>query len=95
METDTEEPPHLFLCLISMEVMDDPVTVSTGVTYDRRSIERWLLEYGGATCPATMQPLASLDLTPNHTLKRVIDSWLDRGSSTSSHELATPLARRV
>ncbi|KAL6634940.1 hypothetical protein ACP70R_027611 [Stipagrostis hirtigluma subsp. patula] len=111
MDMDMEEPPHLFLCPISMELMDDPVTVSTGVTYDRRSIERWLFEYGRTTCPATMQPLASHDLTPNHTLKRVIDSWLDQGSpsastsassspSTSSlsspaHELATPLSRML
>lgn len=104
-----EEPPHLFLCPISMELMDDPVTVSTGVTYDRRSIERWIFGCGRATCPATMQPLANLELTPNHTLKRVIGSWLDdRGGSPSTsassspstsslsspaHELATPLSR--
>ncbi|KAF8671994.1 hypothetical protein HU200_049814 [Digitaria exilis] len=86
-----EESPHLFLCPISMELMDDPVTVSTGVTYDRRSIEQWIFGYGRATCPATMQPLANLDLTPNHTLKRVIDSWLDRGSpSTSSSSSSSP-----
>ncbi|XP_062217532.1 E3 ubiquitin-protein ligase PUB23-like [Phragmites australis] len=100
-----EEPSHLFLCPISMELMDDPVTVSTGVTYDRRSIERWIFAYGRATCPATMQSLANLDLTPNHTLKRVIDSWLDRATpstspSTSSlsspaHELATPQSRML
>ncbi|CAD6242904.1 unnamed protein product [Miscanthus lutarioriparius] len=104
-----EEPPHLFLCPISMELMDDPVTVSTGVTYDRRSIERWIFGCGRATCPATMQPLANLELTPNHTLKRVIGSWLDdRGGSPSTsassspstsslsspaHELAAPLSR--
>jgi hypothetical protein len=102
-----EEPPHLFLCPISMELMDDPVTVSTGVTYDRRSIERWIFGCGRTTCPATMQSLANLDLTPNHTLKRVIGSWLDRGSPSTSasaspsasslsspaHELATPLSR--
>ncbi|TVU03896.1 hypothetical protein EJB05_50544, partial [Eragrostis curvula] len=79
-----EEPPQLFLCPISMELMKDPVTVSTGVTYDRRSIERWFFKYGKTTCPATMQRLASFDLTPNHTLKRVISSWLDRASSSSS-----------
>ncbi|KAF8776077.1 hypothetical protein HU200_003905 [Digitaria exilis] len=88
---EMEESPHLFLCPISMELMDDPVTVSTGVTYDRRSIEQWIFGYGRATCPATMQPLANLDLTPNHTLKRVIDSWLDRGSpSTSSSSSSSP-----
>ncbi|KAF7085352.1 hypothetical protein CFC21_088791 [Triticum aestivum] len=110
MDMDMEEPPHLFLCPISMELMEEPVTVSTGVTYDRRSIERWLFSYGRTTCPATMQPLANLDLTPNHTLARVISSWLDRGSSSSSssssspstsslsspvHELGTPLTRML
>uniref|UniRef100_A0A0D9YWP8 U-box domain-containing protein n=1 Tax=Oryza glumipatula TaxID=40148 RepID=A0A0D9YWP8_9ORYZ len=100
-----DEPPQLFLCPISMELMEDPVTVSTGVTYDRRSIEEWLFVYGRTTCPATMQPLSNFDLTPNHTLKRVISSWLDRGSSSSSpststlsspiHELATPLSRAL
>ncbi|KAJ1272525.1 hypothetical protein BS78_06G208300 [Paspalum vaginatum] len=79
-----EDPPELFLCPISMELMADPVTVSTGVTYDRRSIERWFFKYGKTTCPATMQRLSSFDLTPNHTLKRVITSWLDRASSSSS-----------
>uniref|UniRef100_A0A0D3GC55 U-box domain-containing protein n=1 Tax=Oryza barthii TaxID=65489 RepID=A0A0D3GC55_9ORYZ len=33
-----------FLCSISMELMEDPVTVATGVTYDRRSIERWFFK---------------------------------------------------
>ncbi|CAL4884755.1 unnamed protein product [Urochloa decumbens] len=81
---EEEEPPQLFLCPISMELMEDPVTVSTGVTYDRRSIQQWVFGHGRATCPATMQPLANLDLTPNHTLKRVIASWLDRGSPSTS-----------
>ncbi|KQK00835.1 E3 ubiquitin-protein ligase PUB23 [Brachypodium distachyon] len=84
MEMEMEEPPQLFLCPISMQLMEDPVTVSTGVTYDRRSIEQWLFAYGRTTCPATMQPLANLDLTPNHTLTRVISSWLRRSPSSSS-----------
>ncbi|CAL5054937.1 unnamed protein product [Urochloa decumbens] len=88
---EEEEPPQLFLCPISMELMEDPVTVSTGVTYDRRSIEQWVFGYGRPTCPATMQPLANLDLTPNHTLKRVIASWLDRDSpSTSTSASSSP-----
>ena len=85
------EVPSYFLCPISMELMEDPVTVATGVTYDRRSIERWLFSYGRTTCPATMQPLANLDLTPNHTLARVISSWLDRGSSSSSAHSCLPI----
>ena len=88
-----EEPPQLFLCPISMELMEDPVTVSTGVTYDRRSIERWFFKYGKTTCPATMQRLSSVDLTPNHTLKSVISSWLERASSSSSS--STPLCKKL
>ncbi|CAO1939590.1 unnamed protein product [Urochloa humidicola] len=88
MEVEEEEPPQLFLCPISMELMEDPVTVSTGVTYDRRSIQQWLFRYGRPTCPATMLPLANLHLTPNHTLSRVIASWLElhhhRGSPPSA-----------
>ncbi|EMS52847.1 E3 ubiquitin-protein ligase PUB22 [Triticum urartu] len=87
----TEESPQLFLCPISMELMEDPVTVSTGVTYDRRSIERWFFKYGKTTCPATMQRVASFDLTPNHTLKRVIASWQDRASTSSSSSPADAL----
>ncbi|XP_006652717.2 E3 ubiquitin-protein ligase PUB23-like [Oryza brachyantha] len=84
------DPPPLFLCPISMELMEDPVTVATGVTYDRRSIERWFFKYGKTTCPATMQRLSSFDLTPNHTLKRVISSWLDRASSSSTADAPAP-----
>ncbi|OEL36432.1 E3 ubiquitin-protein ligase PUB23 [Dichanthelium oligosanthes] len=54
--------------------MQDPVTAPTGISYDRRAIERWLAA-GHATCPVTGQPLALADLTPNHTLRRLIQSW--------------------
>jgi len=35
--------------------------------------EPWL-EAGNHTCPATMQTLASLELVPNHTLRRLIQN---------------------
>ncbi|KAJ7531299.1 hypothetical protein O6H91_14G039500 [Diphasiastrum complanatum] len=54
--------------------MKDPVSLASGVTYDRASIERWL-EAGHNTCPATMQILSNKDLTPNHTLRRLIQAW--------------------
>ena len=49
-----------------MELMKDPVTVSTGITYDRESIEHWVYTCKKKTCPATMQELQNLELTPNH-----------------------------
>ncbi|XP_071739937.1 E3 ubiquitin-protein ligase PUB23-like [Rutidosis leptorrhynchoides] len=74
MEIKTEVPSH-FLCPISMQIMNDPVTIPTGITYDRDSIERWLFVCKGTTCPVTNQPLSDPDLTPNHTLHRLIQSW--------------------
>ncbi|KAG8070935.1 hypothetical protein GUJ93_ZPchr0006g43175 [Zizania palustris] len=72
-----EVPPY-FLCPISLEIMRDPVTLSTGITYDRRSIEQWLFADGGkGTCPVTRQQLAPAEreATPNHTLRRLIQAW--------------------
>ncbi|CAN4114520.1 unnamed protein product [Withania somnifera] len=56
--------------------MKSPVSLCTGVTYDRCSIQRWL-DSGNSTCPATMQVLQSKDLVPNHTLQRLIQIWSD------------------
>lgn len=63
--------------------MKDPVTVATGVSYDRKNIERWFLTYKKSTCPATMQWIDTLEMTPNHTLKRLIAAWRDGERSRS------------
>ncbi|EMS60458.1 Retrovirus-related Pol polyprotein from transposon TNT 1-94 [Triticum urartu] len=65
---------HHFVCPISLQPMQDPVTAPTGISYDRRAIERWLAN-GHATCPVTGRQLSLTDLTPNHTLRRLILSW--------------------
>ncbi|GMI84937.1 plant U-box 23 [Hibiscus trionum] len=70
----TDCPPD-FRCPISREIMKDPVTIITGVSYERKNIEKWFNAYNKKTCPATMQPLHNFDLTPNHTLKRLILAW--------------------
>lgn len=70
------EIPCYFICPISMQLMKDPVTVSTGITYDRENIEKWLFSCKNTACPVTKQPLTtSDDLTPNHTLRRLIQAW--------------------
>nr|XP_043607591.1 U-box domain-containing protein 28 [Erigeron canadensis] len=68
--------PSFFKCPISMDVMTSPVSLSTGVTYDRTSIQKWL-DSGHNTCPATMQVLQSTDVVPNLTLRRLIRVWSD------------------
>lgn len=80
-----------------MELMEDPVTVATGVTYDRKSIERWLFVYKKGTCPATMQLLEMTDLTPNKLLKHMIDEWQRNiaSPSTSSAVASAPMLSEI
>ncbi|CAA6668373.1 unnamed protein product [Spirodela intermedia] len=47
--------PWHFRCPISLELMRDPVTVATGQTYDRMSIESWIAA-GNSTCPRIPTP---------------------------------------
>ncbi|XP_044469313.1 U-box domain-containing protein 27-like [Mangifera indica] len=68
--------PSFFRCPISLDVMKSPVSLCTGVTYDRASIQRWL-DSGNNTCPATMQVLHSKEFVPNRTLQRLIQIWSD------------------
>ncbi|KAL6614111.1 hypothetical protein ACP70R_036381 [Stipagrostis hirtigluma subsp. patula] len=76
MATAPAEVPSHFLCPISLQLMRDPVTLPTGISYDRAAISRWLAA-AGRTCPVTRLPLApEPQLTPNHTLRRLIHSWL-------------------
>ncbi|KAK7399377.1 hypothetical protein VNO78_10559 [Psophocarpus tetragonolobus] len=70
--------PFLFRCPISLDLLEDPVTLCTGQTYDRSNIEKWLAA-GNLTCPVTMQKLHDPSIVPNHTLRHLIDQWLQLG----------------
>ncbi|KAJ4965749.1 hypothetical protein NE237_017598 [Protea cynaroides] len=70
--------PHLFRCPITLDLFTDPVTLCTGQTYDRSSIEKWLAA-GNLTCPVTMQKLHDPSMVPNHTLRHLIDQWFHMG----------------
>ncbi|KAH7554175.1 hypothetical protein JRO89_XS12G0126200 [Xanthoceras sorbifolium] len=72
--------------------MKDPVTAITGITYDRESIEHWLFKGKKTTCPVTKQPLPrDSDLTPNHTLRRLIQAWCTHNSVDRIPTPKTPL----
>ncbi|KAF8085011.1 hypothetical protein N665_0685s0003 [Sinapis alba] len=81
--------PTFFKCPISLDVMRSPVSLCTGVTYDRPSIQRWL-DGGNNTCPATMQILKSKDLVPNLTLQRLIKAWSDSVGSSAGASSPDP-----
>ncbi|XVF76088.1 hypothetical protein PTKIN_Ptkin13bG0238000 [Pterospermum kingtungense] len=87
---DEIDVPPFFICPISLEIMKDPVTVSTGITYDRVSIEKWLFSGKNTTCPVTKQVIADCELTPNHTLRRLIQSWCMLNASHGIERIPTP-----
>ncbi|KAJ6830952.1 U-box domain-containing protein 17-like [Iris pallida] len=66
--------PKDFCCPISLDIMRDPVTVSTGQTYDRPSIAQWM-EEGHRTCPNSGQTLSHKRLVPNVALRNLISQW--------------------
>ncbi|WJX49983.1 hypothetical protein P8452_36350 [Trifolium repens] len=73
---EIEIPPY-FLCPISFQIMKAPVSTVTGITYDRESIEKWLMKAKNCVCPLTHQslPRNTKYLTPNHSLQRLIIAW--------------------
>ncbi|KAE8686464.1 U-box domain-containing protein 25 [Hibiscus syriacus] len=81
--------PYYFRCPISLELMRDPVTVSTGQTYDRTSIESWAAT-GNTTCPVTRAPLSDFTLIPNHTLRRLIQDWCVANRAFGIERIPTP-----
>ncbi|KAF3451326.1 hypothetical protein FNV43_RR07421 [Rhamnella rubrinervis] len=66
--------PSDFCCPISLDLMRDPVIISTGQSYERSSISRWM-EEGHCTCPKTGQMLIHNRLVPNRALRNLITQW--------------------
>ncbi|KAL2904720.1 U-box domain-containing protein 10 [Bienertia sinuspersici] len=82
---DSVSIPEDFLCPISLEIMRDPVIVSTGQTYERSYIQRWI-DSGNMTCPKTQQKLQHFTLTPNYVLRSLIYQWC------AKHNIEQPTA---
>lgn len=76
-ELDLSEVPSVFICPISLEPMQDPVTLCTGQTYERSNILKWF-NLGHLTCPTTMQELWDDSVTPNRTLYHLIYTWFSQ-----------------
>ncbi|KAH7431011.1 hypothetical protein KP509_08G025200 [Ceratopteris richardii] len=89
--------PDDFKCPISLEIMVDPVIISSGHSYERSSITRWF-EEGHTTCPKTGSKLLHYDLTPNFCLRRIITQWcaendyvLDSDAAKKAASTVTPV----
>ncbi|XP_050226972.1 putative E3 ubiquitin-protein ligase LIN-1 [Mercurialis annua] len=76
--SSSSRPPKDFVCPITSQLFNDPVTLETGQTYERKAIQEWL-KRGNTTCPITRQPLSADSLPKtNYVLKRLITSWKEQ-----------------
>jgi len=67
---------HQFTCIISQNSFIDPVTCSSGHTFEREYITR-LIRSSNPVCPFTRLRLTGL-IEPNHSLKKVIDQFIKK-----------------
>ncbi|KAM4084493.1 hypothetical protein ACB094_08G136400 [Castanea mollissima] len=67
--------PQDFICPLTGQLFEDPVTLQTGQTFERVAAKAWF-DKGNRTCPVTGTTLeyVAVPLT-NFVLKRVIDNW--------------------
>ncbi|MED6160943.1 hypothetical protein PIB30_056026 [Stylosanthes scabra] len=73
--------PADFCCPLSLELMTDPVIVSSGQTYERAFIKDWI-DLGLMVCPKTRQTLVHTNLIPNFTVKALIVNWCETNNVT-------------
>ncbi|XVE76340.1 hypothetical protein DITRI_Ditri12bG0164300 [Diplodiscus trichospermus] len=102
--TPQSRPPKDFVCPITGQIFNDPVTLETGQTYERKAIEEWL-NRGNTTCPITRHPLSSSALPKtNYVLKRLITSWKEQHpdlaqefsySETPRNSFSSPLGKEI
>lgn len=70
---DDIEIPNAFLCPITQELMEDPVKLSDGHSYEKWAIAKWLTTKESS--PMTGLKLDHLVYYPDQTLKSMIDQW--------------------
>uniref|UniRef100_A0A7S2FUT8 U-box domain-containing protein n=1 Tax=Florenciella parvula TaxID=236787 RepID=A0A7S2FUT8_9STRA len=75
-----EVPPDM-ICPITREIMHDPVIALDGFSYEREAIAQWFSASlcqgeGHLKSPLTNETLDAHTVTPNHTLRKVIENFV-------------------
>lgn len=77
---DAPEPPQSFVCVITSEIMLDPVVTADGSTYSREGITQWLSQAKDGKpqrSPLTGEELVDTHLIPNTALRSQIIEWVE------------------
>ena len=74
-----------FFCPLTKKIMEDPVTIESGITYERRAITEWFdrLENDTKviTCPTTGMEIKNISLNTNIALKTTMEEWKERNEA--------------
>lgn len=94
--TQYSEPLYeTFFCPLGKKIMDNPVTIETGVTYERNEITTWFESFEKSEdifCPVTGQKLVSRAFNTNKALKSTIEEWLERNEASRIKVARTALS---
>ncbi|GMH41945.1 hypothetical protein BSKO_09864 [Bryopsis sp. KO-2023] len=78
---DGPEPPAVFVCPISLQLMENPaVLLETGQVFERDAVTEWLKVK--RTCPTTGVQLTDVETVPVHGLRRAIYDWSERNEDS-------------
>ena len=75
-------PLQSFYCPITHEIMEEPVEIASGQTYERSAIEKWFAA-GNSNCPTTKVELENLQIKLNLALRQSIQEWKERNIAIS------------
>ncbi|VVA94543.1 unnamed protein product [Arabis nemorensis] len=82
--TQFMEPPYqAFICPLTKEIMEDPVTTETGVTCERKAVTEWFDRFENPdeiSCPITGENMTTR-LSANVVLKTIIQEWIVRNEA--------------
>ena len=70
-----DDIPQNYICPISYEIMIDPVITPYGISYDRESIEKWLINHD--MDPIAHKKLNKNMLIPNYALKSLLEEYIN------------------
>ena len=69
--------PEAFVCPLSLDLMRQPAITPRGTTYDREALSRWVIAEGRYPAREAASSLRMDQLTPNLTVRNLIQAWLD------------------
>mmetsp|Transcript_10082 Transcript_10082/g.17004 ORF Transcript_10082/g.17004 Transcript_10082/m.17004 type:complete len:91 (-) Transcript_10082:184-456(-) len=67
--------PDYLLCRISDELMDEPVIIQSGFTFEKQEIQRHFQRNGG-TCPISRRDVDPKVMIPNQHIKQASQDFL-------------------